>query len=181
MWMAMAALLLLGNIAHGKSEPLERFQDWELWVDVDPMGERKPEYFIEVMTPIKTSEGKPIQKSPGRQETAQLMVECEELIHLYVKHDKQIYGNRWTEIRAIWISGEKNETHHISGGSPKYAGVLIKLRNRKKPTLMTLMRRWEEVMLEIAVDRRYVYLPFSLRGFTEASKALDAKCKSIQE
>ena len=36
-------------------------------------------------------------------------------------------------------------------------------------------------MLEIAVDRRYVYLPFSLRGFTEASKALDAKCKSIQE
>lgn len=120
------ALLLIVNIAHGKSEKLEKYQDWSLWVDIDPMEEIKPQYFINVITRVKTSEAKPIHKSPGRQEIAQLTVECEELIQLYVKHDKQIYGRRTVEVRAIWISGEKKKTHHIYGSSPAYAGTLIK-------------------------------------------------------
>lgn len=170
---------LVGWPAYGKSDVIERYQDWALWSDIDPMGQTKTQYFINAIAKVKTKEADTIYERPGKQAIAQLTVECGNLVQLYVKHDKRIYGRRTSQVRAVWISGEKNESHPIYAASPAYAGTLLRLdRDRHKPTLMALMKRWEEVMIEIASDNRYVYLPFSLRGFTKASKALADKCKS---
>lgn len=171
------AIPLTCSTAHGKSDLIERYQDWALWVDIDPMGIERPQYWLNAIAKVRTKEADIIYERPGRQEIAQLTVECGNLVQLYVKHDKQIYGMRTSKTRAVWISGEKNEPHHVYASSPKYAIKLLQLKRiDQKPTMISLMRKWEEVMLEIAVDNRYVYLPFSLRGFTKASKVLDSKC-----
>lgn len=175
----LCSLALVGRPAHGKSDLIQRYQDWALWADIDPMGQNKTQYFINAIAKVKTKDADTIYGSDGNPAIAQMTVECGNLVQLYVKHDKQIYDRRTHKTRAVWISGEKNELHHVYATSPAYAVTLLRLdRRQQKPSLMILMRRWEEVMIEIATDNRYVYLPFSLRGFTKASKVLADKCKS---
>jgi hypothetical protein len=41
---------------HGKSDLLERYQDWALWIDIDPMGQKKPQYWITGIAKIRTRE-----------------------------------------------------------------------------------------------------------------------------
>ncbi len=163
--------------AHGKSDLIERYQDWALWVDIDPMGQKKTQYWITAIAKVKTREAKVIYERPGKQAIAQMTVECGNLVQLYVQ-SHMYKGLRNKQIRAIWITDEKNELHPIYVDAPKYAETLLKSHRRRNPDLMTLMRQWEEVMIEVLTSKGQVYLPFSLRGFTKASKVLADKCKS---
>ena len=174
----LCSLALVGRPAHGKSDLIERYQDWALWIDIDPMGQKKTEYWITAIAKVKTREAKVIYESHGRQSIAHMTVECGNPVQLYVQGHRY-KGSMNKQIRALWITGEKNELHPIYVDAPKYTETLLKAhRRRKDPSLMTLMKRWEEVMIEVSTDKGRVYLPFSLRGFTKASKVLADKCKS---
>ena len=174
----ITVLLILSTSAHGKSDLIERYQDWALWVDIDPMGQKKNQYWITAIAKVKTREADTIYEHPGKQAIAHMTVECGNAVQLYVQgHTYKGAMNK--QIRALWITGEKNELHPIYVDAPKYTETLLKAhRRRKNPSLMTLMKRWEEVMIEVSINKGRVYLPFSLRGFTKASKVMDDKCKS---
>lgn len=176
--MLWLALLVLASIpVQGQTSIIKRYEDWRLWIDKDPMGLDKPEYFITSTAKMKTDRAKEIYESSGNKAVVQMTVECGNYVSIHV-NGHMYAGLKSAHVRALWITGEAKEPYHIYAHSSDYSQSFLKLHRRKeKPAIVDLMRKWEEVLIEIRTRERKVYLPFSLRGFTKAYTAMSKKCK----